>query len=86
MTICPDNPMAFLQQVTSDPRSKEKVTMEELVRIVNQIGEIKGIRDKGLMAVLLSQLINVQFSLFFIRLKTVHGNICRISRPERKKR
>lgn len=47
---------------------------------------IEEMRDKGLLVVFMSQIISYQFSLFFVRLKTVHTNICRVNRPEKKRR
>ena len=53
---------------------------------MSQFDLIEQMRDKGLMAVFMSQIINYQFSLFFVRLKTVHTNICRVNRPEKRRR
>ena len=83
----PDHhPLKFIQKVAADPKSKEKISLEELVKLIGQFDLIEHMRDKGLMAVFMSQMISFQFSLFFVKLKTVHSSICRVHGTERRRK
>ena len=81
-----EHPLTFIRNITSDPKLKYKVTPEELDRVLAQLDSVRNMHDKGLIVVVASELINYQFTAFFVRLKTVHGEICRVQKPERKRR
>ena len=73
MTALPDNPMTFIQKVVSDPKAKFRVTSQELSLLLRHLDLITNMHDKGLFIVVISELINYQFSTFYIKLKSVHG-------------
>ena len=73
MTALPDDPMTFIQKVVTDPKTKFRVTSQELSLLLRHLDLIKNMHEKGLFIVVISELINYQFNSFYIKLKTVHG-------------
>ena len=73
MTALPDDPMTFIQKVVADPKTKFRVTSQELSLLLRHLDLIKNMHEKGLFIVVISELINYQFNSFYIKLKTVHG-------------
>ena len=86
LTAQPEHPLTFLQKISSDPKAKLKITPEQLSQLLSQIHLIEKMHDKGLLIIVVSELINYQYSAFYIKLKNVHGDICKVHKPERKRK
>ena len=79
------HPFAFLQKTTSDPKLKFRVRLEELREVLDRESLLTKMNDRALFVVVITELLGYQFGIFQLRVKALHGEVCRSYKPFKKR-